>query len=779
MKQLKFILFLFFSPLLLIAQKRELPLEKGWQLQQVETNKKFSAELPGTVLSNLIRSQEVNYPTTMEWQEEIRWVEDADWTFHTSLEIDNSWLMMDHVELEFEALSGTAEVYLNDSLILTSNRSLFSRAIDVDGILRSGANDLVIYFHSQNKLDSIQQTHRLLTETRDEKTTTNTPNDNADNNADVDLANSWLNQISTTGVVQPVVLCGWNNASITRLQIRNQALSKEKVSVIVDAMIEATAPFVGELQLVLDGKVVKKSAVELQIGEQPLNLVYLIDDPQLWWPKESGEQKLYDLELILLRSSEVIDQVTKKHGIRAVETNVSDGRIQTQVNGKQFKIRGAVYTPNANLSNLADGDFHKKIVRSALEANLNTIWIWGSAAIENDEFYQLCDEMGLIVWQSLDWVSVGSTEEQKYHDEATNVMRKLADHPSINLWTIAHKTDLASANSETVALVPIWEYGKITAPENDELQIIDPTTGSPPFQTLKATWPEEDFTMESLTSRLRKTTEFSHNETYGKLSQELYPDPIDIESFVYLNHLMQGELLTAQIEQARMAPSQKTGLLVWNFNEQSHSLSNATTGIDGEPNALYHYLKRAMSPLKLVIKQESDEIKVHALNDAPEEARGNFLLELLDFKGKTLQTHEKNVRIKTADNRELIKLSMKELLKKQRSNEVYLRARILDEGLIVSESCHFFSAPKNLKLALPDIEYDFIEENGKLFIELNSPDFALGVYFQAGDLTVSFEDQYFVLHPNQTKRIEIYSAEPSFEIRNKLTVSSIATLMQP
>jgi hypothetical protein len=164
---------------------------------------------------------------------------------------------------------------------------------------------------------------------------------------------------------------------------------------------------------------------------------------------------------------------------------------------------------------------------------------------------------------------------------------------------------------------------------------------------------------------------------------------------------------------------------------------------------------------------------VHVSNELLEELKADILIELLDLNGKKIFTEQKKIRVKAQSVDLAWKNLLKNLLRKQKKEDVYLRARIMDGDELLAENTFIFETYKNMNIQKNNIKYDFVEENGKLFIDLRTDKTDFGVCFDSGDLKPNYSDNYFILHAKEPKRVEIYGNDQAFEIRNKLTVKSL------
>lgn len=188
-----------------------------------------------------------------------------------------------------------------------------------------------------------------------------------------------------------------------------------------------------------------------------------IENPELWWIRDLGEQNLYDVKIELLRKGVAVDTKKVRLGVRtfALErsstVNKDGGRFQFYINGEKLFIRGTNWVP---LDALHSRD--KKRLPSALELlfdiGCNAVRMWGGNVYENDEFFDFCDEKGIAVWQDfgMGCAVYPNTPEMlsAFSDEAQAVVKRLRHHPSLMLWAGDNECDEASAVWTEVAYDP-------------------------------------------------------------------------------------------------------------------------------------------------------------------------------------------------------------------------------------------------------------------------------------------------------------------------------------
>ena len=181
----------------------------------------------------------------------------------------------------------------------------------------------------------------------------------------------------------------------------------------------------------------------------------IIKEPRLWWPIHKGKQELYQLKLTAMVNGKKSDEISTRFGIREIisDQNTPDNSRQFYVNGKKLFIRGTNWIPEAMLRNSDERTYAE--LRYTQQSGINLIRMWGGGIAESDYFFQLCDEMGLLVWQEF-WMT-GDTKHPQDKDlylsnvEAT--VKRLRNHPSLAYYVSSNEsTEMPGAKDLIMAL---------------------------------------------------------------------------------------------------------------------------------------------------------------------------------------------------------------------------------------------------------------------------------------------------------------------------------------
>lgn len=176
----------------------------------------------------------------------------------------------------------------------------------------------------------------------------------------------------------------------------------------------------------------------------------ILKNPRLWWPVHKGPQNLYELKLTVSVNGVVCDSVKTKFGIREItsDVNTPDKSRVFYVNGKRLFIRGTNWIPEAMLRNSDERTYAE--LRYTRQSGINLVRMWGGGIAESDYFFQLCDELGLLVWQEF-WMTGDTKHPQDkgmYLDNVASTVKRIRNHPSLAYYVASNESSEVTGTPE-------------------------------------------------------------------------------------------------------------------------------------------------------------------------------------------------------------------------------------------------------------------------------------------------------------------------------------------
>lgn len=349
--------------------------------------------------------------------------------------------------LRFEGIDTVAEIYLNGKLLQKVSNMFLTYEIPVPDLI-DGENDLVV--HILPATIAVRE-HAVPVSANAQKY-------NYESLYIRKAASMYgwdiMPRIVSAGIWRPVSLVQKKPDRIDDVFIYPNWLGSDVTNLCVFFNLTIDKDFLHDFKLRVRG-VCGDSTFE---GEREiLHISHRFDirvaNPKLWWPKNAGEQNLYDVTVELLYCGQVVDTHTMRTGIRTVElsrTSTTDrdgnGDFCFIINGKRVFAMGTNWVPmDAFHSN--DVNRIQPAIDMAVDLGCNIIRLWGGNVYENQKFFDLCDEHGIMVWQDFGMGCAAYPQEQKFLDmlapEIEFVVKQCRNHPSLVLWAGDNECDQA------------------------------------------------------------------------------------------------------------------------------------------------------------------------------------------------------------------------------------------------------------------------------------------------------------------------------------------------
>lgn len=438
-------------------------IDKGWTFRQLDGKAPWrTASIPGTVHTDLLAHRLIPNPYTGAPEAGLQWIGLADWEYLTRFDVPRAAREASRSDMVFQGLDTFAEVWLNGEKLLDADNAFRTWRVPVEGKLRASGNELRIVLRSPiNKL--LPQVQAMP-----HKLAGNYPSPHGDEPADAMTANfvrkpgyhygwDWGPRYVTAGIWKPVILQSWSSARIGDLQLRQDRVDEGRADIV--AIAAADAARAGDFgvrlwQTAPDGQrtLAAQRQVVLRTGANRIELPLQVERPQRWFPNGYGEQPLYRYELELLAGGAVVAQAQVRTGLRSVELRREpDARGKSfyfAINGIPVFAKGANSIPFDMFQPRVGKEQLRRVLQSARDANMNMIRSWGGGYYESDEFFDLADELGLLVWQ--DFMFGGGMQPAYDEDfrakvvaEARDNVRRLRNHPSLVLWCGNNEEEIA------------------------------------------------------------------------------------------------------------------------------------------------------------------------------------------------------------------------------------------------------------------------------------------------------------------------------------------------
>jgi beta-mannosidase len=448
-------------------------LNENWTFSQVGKNEWLPAIVPGTVHTDLLANGKIEDPFYRLNELDLQWIDKVDWEYKTTFSVEKEMLQKDLVELDFKGLDTYADVFLNGEKVMSTDNMFREWDANVKEFLKEGDNELHIVFRSPivegiKKYDA--QGYVIPVSSNDLAEIGQVEGNKMvsiyTRKAGYHFGWDWGPRLVTSGIWRPISLNAWNAAKIENLQIIQNSVADEKATFSAIFEIESVGNQKAKLTIQNEGAVIAESSVQLQKGVQKYSVDFEIQNPKLWWTNGLGEAHLYNISGELNVGGSTESKETRL-GIRTLELirdKDNDGTsFYFKLNGHPVFMKGANYIPNDAFLPRVTEENYWKVIETAKVSNNNMLRVWGGGIYEEDIFYDLCDEAGILVWQDFMFACAMFPGDEEFLDnvkhEAIDNVKRLRNHPSIALWC---------GNNEILAAWKGWGWEQKARAENEE-----------------------------------------------------------------------------------------------------------------------------------------------------------------------------------------------------------------------------------------------------------------------------------------------------------------------
>lgn len=420
-----------------------------WKL--IYDDKTIPAQVPGDITIDLWHAGLVKNPYFGMDYKDIEWVARRDFTYQTNIHADRELLANESVRVVFDGIDVFADIYLNGKHLGSTENMFLQYRFEIRDLLHEGDNLLTVEMHSTlNAMDRIDTTgyyaifnvKRIFVR-----------------KAQCHFGWDWAPKICAYGI--------WNDVRIeygAKQRIDDVyviADDKGNASFFVDLNYNINSTY-DTLGVMVEGSYEEKRGDKLHfyVSDKPFgepNTVKTVEivgkknfacfinpEAELWWPLGYGEQPLYNYRVELERDGRIISIKNGRFGYRTVqlaEEPKGDTLLgyQLRVNGTDVFVKGSNWIPVECFTGVATDEKYRRLTGLARKGNFNMLRVWGGGIYEKDIFYELCDELGIMVWQDMMLACAEIPEDNaawvaNMLSEVEYQVRRLRNHPALVYW---------------------------------------------------------------------------------------------------------------------------------------------------------------------------------------------------------------------------------------------------------------------------------------------------------------------------------------------------------
>jgi beta-mannosidase len=793
-----------------------------WAVSKKGDGDSIPAVVPGCIHTDLMAAGVIDDPFYRDNELDLFWIGESDWVYSRSFDVTPKFLAHDRLLLQCDGLDTLATVKLNGKRLGRADNMFRRWEFDVAKHLRPGANTLTVTFTSPvNEGLRRNRAHRL------DSVNDNNLGGNHIRKEQCNFGWDWGPICPTVGIWRPIRLVAFNTARLSEIDTR-QTHTRNRVDLSVDVTVEtAGRTALSAVVTLRDGKtVISEDSVPLRRGRG--RLAMMVKNPKLWWPNGMGDQPLYTLEVRLLDAEgNCIDTRSQRIGLRTIRCVQEDdqwGRsFYFEVNGQPFFAKGGNWIPADVFANRVTPERYADLLTSCADANMNMLRVWGGGIYEQDVFYDLCDELGLVIWQDFMYACAAyPTDEPEFFAngiaEAQENVKRLRHHPCIGFYCGNNEVEMCGLVKDDIPYRMLWKdykaffdkaLAKVVRQLHPEISYIPSSQYSPtgdrrfssnpacgdahvwnvwhlkePFEWYRTSlhrfcseygfqsFPEprtlatiaeaEDL---NLTSRVMEHHQRSGigNSLIMHYMLSWFRMPVGFENTVWLSQIQQGLAIKYAVEHWRRHMPRCMGSLYWQINDTWQGPTWASLDYFGRWKAL-HYMARAFyNPLLVTGLEDLDKrtVELHVSNTSAEATQSTVQWTLTTAAGETVDSGKRPVRAKAGGNTRVTTLKLSEAADTHGPENLILWVELVVKGKVVSRNVVLLVRPKHIALETPKLKATVAKGKraGTFAVTLSAAKPALWAWIALDDCDARYTDNFVCVRPGLPVTIEVTPAE--------------------
>ncbi len=787
----------------------------------------MNASVPGTVHTDLMSNNVIADPFYRMNENDVQWIDSHQWLYKREFAVSPSLLKEDSVQLVTEGLDTYASIRINRKNVAETSNMFIEHRFDVKKFLRSGRNTIEILFDSPTvRSKALEKKHGALRVALG-------PHRVYVRKAQYSFSWDWGPKLTTSGIWRNISLQAFSSGRLKNPFAKIISVTKEEAVVELSVEVErlsVRSPSDKKDSLQLRAFVAGEDSSgehTAKVHGNSAKLTLHILHPKLWWPNGYGEQPMYKAVLSLLRDEEEIDEIEVPFAIRTVrllqEKDKEGTSFVVEINSEKIFCKGADWIPSDNFLPRIPDSTYERLLRLAKDAHMNMIRVWGGGIYEQDVFYNLCDRLGLMVWQDFMY-ACGAYPEASWFlkqakDEAESVVNRLRNHPSVVVWCGNNECEwlfctenpdktpddmsgakifrdiLPAACSKYDGTRPYWR----SSPFGEGFPNAE-SNGNHHQWTVWSAWkdykeyendnarfvtefgfqaPANRKTFEEVTiaaDRHPQSQVMEHHNKQVEGTERLvrfqaahYKVATDFDEFIYKGQLVQAEALKCAVEHWRRRKFNTAGSIFWQLNDCWPVSSWAVVDSALRPKAGYYFAKKFFSPVLMSFKRIGNTLEVWVTNDMLKDVDGKIELSLRSFvKAKGVWTKKLVVNALANSSSRVLELELSQFAKYD-STEHYFSGRLLTADGLSSENRYFLHEPKHLHFPKAKVSRQLTDGgNGSFVLTLRANKFVKNVRVEIEGDDAVFDDNYLDIDAGSTKRLHFNSCLSVGELKRRI-----------
>ncbi len=803
-------------------------LSSCWSVRN-ETHGEYAAHVPGDITNDLFLCGKIPDPLFGVNFKELGFILDSDWEYNCAFTISDSEFSSERLELRFEGVDTFSEIFLNGKLVGATDNMYLRYDFDIKKYAKRGDNVLSVKMRSPYKVYNSRKNEKYMSIFHPNRIFFRKPS--------CHFMWDWAPDFPGYGIYKNVYLVSGDSDNILDAEITCDASGNATFITLLDEKFkEKPRDYSLCLRLSKRPNCDCKEHYELEtkVGGQFVLQNVTVENAELWWPNGYGEANLYGYSLELKRDGKLVSHKSGKIGFRTIKIKEepldSDSlSFALNVNGVNIFCKGSNWVPASNMTGTVTDETYEHLIKSANEANYNLLRVWGGGIYESEKFYDLCDELGIMVWQDFMFACSDLPDDipefrKTVYKEADMQLRRLRNRPCVAVWCGGNERrkfldckgpqygeyiwevllrglhNKLTRNSEYVPNSPhsrtdidmdyssgdlhtscydpaliddripsFREYlAKNKSPFTTECAILGPCRirSLKKFIPADKLWPVNEVWHEHfMLNPYACVPEETFITKEFRLAEALFGITETLPQFVKKAMCVHSEIMRSEIEYAR-ASERCNGILNWMYNDIWGCGTWSVIDFYGEKKPVFYSQKSAFKPVHVFFWFDGEKTNLSVANDLRRDLKLTLEYGQSSLRGETRRKNKSNIVVKANSVYTEFGVNIDKDVKNG-----YLSAQI--SGDVSDKSVYFYNLWKDLPFETNlTVKVERKSEN-ELTVFIKANEFARTVFIDVPyGVKVVLDDNYFDMEKGDERAITVSADLPLAE--KDITVKTFA-----
>ncbi len=785
-----------------------------WTFHQEGETERLPAVVPGSTYTDLLRNGKLPDPYYRENMDKVQWVAEKNWFYERTFHISDEMLTRKHLRLQCDGLDTLATVWVNGHHIGDADNMFRQWSFNIKPFVHRGTNTLRI------KFNTLEPTVRKLSASYKARYGINLTDPRCwIRKAPYMWGWDWCRPMLTQGIWRDIRIEAFD-AKITDVGVHQHHRPDGSVRLSVHtSTIGAPADSKLVVTVSLGGRTVATGIGRIQGGSSIVDLT--ITQPELWWPNGMGAHPLYRVTVELNHANVVLHSHSCRVGLRTAEVlPPKDGvAMHIKINGIPVFAKGADWIPADNLPTRVTPEILRYYMKTAADCHFNFIRLWGGGYYEQDELFDLCDELGIMLQFEFKFANDtypvnDKTWMDNLHVELEQQIRRCRNHPSIVIWSGNNEIRRFKGyyhlfgdviGGEVHRLVPgaFYEVGSGAAGSGD-IHAWWVWHGKAPFnwfrsfngfvtefgiQSFPAPQTVDTYTdaadRESIHSPVMRYHErdgSGHGIGIIMHYTNMYfgRSPDNFDDTLLLTQLDQSYGIRFAVEHWRRDMPRSMAAAIWQFNDCWPAPTWAMIDYDRRWKTVQYQSRHFFAPIIVtgIPDRKNKTAPLYVTSDLQKDASGVLQWLVTDLDGNSLLSGHRDIHIPARTSFNAHTLDLTHEVAKLGENNILIWPIVIINGQIVAQNTLFFPRPLELKLPRPQISHTIRGAGRQYHITMTSDKPALWCFLRLKKARGQFSDNFFHLRPGPEMHIYLTLDEPlsPTDIADELSIGSVYDL---